>query len=275
MTKMNDLTGRTFFHLTVLRRAEGPIGKVYWACRCRCGKEVTVVAVALVTSNTKSCGCLRRDERALLREQRDLTGRKFGAWRVLGRASTTTRDASRRFVVECACGTKKEIRASELLAGKTQSCGCVLALPGDEAGRNALFGTYKNAAKRRGLSFALNKDWFGEITGQYCFYCGCAPAQVIRTGTNRTYVYNGVDRIDNNLGYVLGNMVACCKTCNYAKNTLDAAEFLAWVSRIYNHSCRAGDRVLSPGELPHDQYLDSWHPFAPDYAEWTTEHYRN
>lgn len=77
-----------------------------------------------------------------------------------------------------------------------------------------------------------------------CRYCGCAPYQISKS-SNRTpscvqawstYIYNGIDRIDSSKGYVKGNVVACCGTCNKAKLVMTQPEFLAWVERVYEHS---------------------------------------
>lgn len=67
-----DLTGKRFGRLVVLGYA-GPASelgrsgkKIYWKCRCDCGRETMVSQSDLLTGvrGTKSCGCLRK-ERAL------------------------------------------------------------------------------------------------------------------------------------------------------------------------------------------------------------------
>ena len=44
--------------------------------------------------------------------------------------------------------------------------------------------------------------------------------------------YSGIDRIDNAAGYTEGNVVACCRICNRAKETLSVQEFAEWASRL-------------------------------------------
>lgn len=41
--------------------------------------------------------------------------------------------------------------------------------------------------------------------------------------------YNGLDRVDSNLGYVAGNVVPCCRWCNQAKSSRPVGEFLTWL----------------------------------------------
>lgn len=48
------------------------------------------------------------------------------------------------------------------------------------------------------------------------------------------YINNGIDRIDNNKGYTIDNVVPCCKMCNQAKNDYTLQEFQDWVEKIYN-----------------------------------------
>ena len=57
---VKDLTGQQFGRLTVLKLADdySKGHGAYWVCQCQCGNIVTVSSSALVTSHTKSCGCL-------------------------------------------------------------------------------------------------------------------------------------------------------------------------------------------------------------------------
>jgi hypothetical protein len=68
MPPFRDLTGMEFGRLTVLyRAAASPTRRgAYWTCRCNCGSETTIKGGALVTGNTKSCGCLGRENLAAL-----------------------------------------------------------------------------------------------------------------------------------------------------------------------------------------------------------------
>jgi hypothetical protein len=52
------------------------------------------------------------------------------------------------------------------------------------------------------------------------------------------FVYNGLDRVDNTLGYLPGNVVACCTQCNGAKLNYTQEEFLFWANQLYSHQNR-------------------------------------
>lgn len=59
MPRFVDRTGQKFGKLTVLaRNGTNHYKKVMWRCHCDCGNELDVVAGALVTGNTSSCGCV-------------------------------------------------------------------------------------------------------------------------------------------------------------------------------------------------------------------------
>lgn len=60
--KAQDLTGQVFGRLTVLKRvSNNKHGQSRWLCKCQCGVETVVIAGALKSGNTQSCGCLNKD----------------------------------------------------------------------------------------------------------------------------------------------------------------------------------------------------------------------
>lgn len=59
-----DLTSQRFGKLVVLQKSPNLKGRVAWLCRCDCGKTITVLSHSLVQGNTKSCGCLHKEQLA-------------------------------------------------------------------------------------------------------------------------------------------------------------------------------------------------------------------
>ena len=47
---------------------------------------------------------------------------------------------------------------------------------------------------------------------------------------------NGLDRIDNGIGYTLNNVRPCCSTCNYMKHRLNEKEFLNHIEKIWRYN---------------------------------------
>jgi hypothetical protein len=83
----------------------------------------------------------------------------------------------------------------------------------------------KYAAKNRNLECSLSfVDYFTLISNP-CFYCG---GPLSETG-------GGLDRINNDIGYVKGNVRPCCHVCNQAKSSFTEAQFREWALRLYNN----------------------------------------
>jgi hypothetical protein len=143
-------------------------------------------------------------------------------------------------ICSCDCERNKEteVSAQNLKNNAVMSCGCgYRKRPYGEAARHGLFHIYETGAIKRNLEFLLTEKEFEYITKQNCYYCGIEPKQSYGFGrSNGDYVYNGIDRYDNNYGYCLENCVPACKICNYAKDTLTTQEFLEWVKRIAIHN---------------------------------------
>jgi len=57
-----DLTGQQFGRLTVIREQKKRKNKrKIWLCQCQCGRKKSVAGAELRSSQTKSCGCYRRE----------------------------------------------------------------------------------------------------------------------------------------------------------------------------------------------------------------------
>jgi organic radical activating enzyme len=80
-------------------------------------------------------------------------------------------------------------------------------------------------AYTRGILFTLSEADFERLIIQSCIYCGFHSASRL----------NGIDRIDNNKGYLLSNCIPCCKMCNVIKNMQHPLEFLDKVNGIVEY----------------------------------------
>ncbi len=57
-----NLRNKTFGYLTAIEPTQKRYRQeVIWKCRCKCGKEVEVIANCLTSGNTSSCGCINVD----------------------------------------------------------------------------------------------------------------------------------------------------------------------------------------------------------------------
>ena len=106
-----------------------------------------------------------------------------------------------------------------------------------KGGLTALLSVYRNGAKKRGYEFSLIREQFAALTKQNCWYCGREPSQIKRSGygkaqTKSFYLYNGVDRVDNSVGYTEANCVPCCGMCNRMKSTSSGEDFVNQIRKI-------------------------------------------
>lgn len=122
------------------------------------------------------------------------------------------------------CGLVTAKVPGNLRIGGCRNC---FLLPQGQAGCNMLMGRYRRAAKKANRFFSLTPEEFRRLTSSPCFYCGSPPECLVacnqgsasKRSTWGNYIYNGIDRIDHNLGYVTSNCVPCCFFCNRARNT--------------------------------------------------------
>lgn len=166
------------------------------------------------------------------RQAKDLTGQSFGRWGVLAYSHS---DKGCWWFCKCQCGTERPVKASALLRGSSSSCGCVHGERpvNDEALWRRVFNGYRQNAKQRNITFDLDQNEVVELIQRDCHYCKAPPSNAVHSGRGPTkLLYNGIDRLNNQLGYITGNVVPCCKVCNYAKRDMSVDQFLCWVHQI-------------------------------------------
>lgn len=254
----DEMVGRRFTRLTVLRRADPPLRS--WVCVCDCGNTVTVTGSKLRFQNNRSCGCLHSEAAAKNCPPHDISGQRFGKLVAISIAGRTKRGS--RWLCRCDCGNEARCLITNLRRGVSKSCGCLsmggaisarfkaatasrtlgMALPAGEGALRSIFGNYRRAAAERGIEWALTLEQFRTMTRSHCSYCGCPPASIGRASRRGRgdCLYNGVDRVNNDLGYSADNTTPCCKQCNTAKMTMSLDDFMGWVSRVYHHSLGGG-----------------------------------
>lgn len=90
------------------------------------------------------------------------------------------------------------------------------------------FKKYRLSAIARGYDFQITPDDLFWLSMSPCSWCGDRDRA------------SGVDRIDNSLGYINGNVVACCTTCNRMKLNYSEEYFLNHVEKISRHQSSKG-----------------------------------
>lgn len=238
---MYDLKNKRFGRLTVMEFSENQgsssPSNCRWKCRCDCGNETNVVAYALTGGGTQSCGCLRSEIMARLNARPMLEkGMRFGKLVTLG--TFTRLKGLIRYNCECDCGKSTAVTKGNLVNGTTLSCGCLRSIdrrkePGGVTSRNRVILTYKKTARNRNICFTLNEADLIRLFSGNCFYCGASPSNTAKDGLVE-FTYNGIDRINSDIGYCIENCVSCCWTCNRMKGCLTHDEFLTKITQIFS-----------------------------------------
>ena len=177
-------------------------------------------------------------------KQINLTGISFNRLTVLKQEESVLygKTKKRAWLCKCLCGNELTVNTGALTSGNTKSCGCLhneksaqnsiksrYKLANQDSGYRSIMRSYKYNADKRGYSFELTFEEFKNLVISNCYYCGDKPSNVYYKNYYNA-PYNGIDRIDNSIGYKMSNVVSCCKTCNISKNNKTYDEFIEWTN---------------------------------------------
>lgn len=119
-----DITGTKLGKLTILSEDENGTGTI----KCECGNVFTVPNVRKKIYRLKQgqeCPECKKKEREKLKKYADLQfGDKFNYFTVLKRVEDD-KNGRAQYECKCQCGTKKIVSGSNLVRGRTKSCGCM------------------------------------------------------------------------------------------------------------------------------------------------------
>jgi hypothetical protein len=162
-----------------------------------------------------------------------------------------------RYYVSCSCGTililgsrDLKVKMRNLETKGFATCGkCSKKIYSD--GRTEVqkfryvYNTYKKTAKVRNYDFNLSREEFTQLILSPCYYCGVTNSNCRKDRLIEELIkYNGIDRINNTIGYEIDNVVPCCNKCNMMKNTMSVLEFLQQVNNIVNMDVQRSERRL-------------------------------
>jgi len=101
---------------------------------------------------------------------------------------------------------------------------------------------YHHSAKIHTRTWAISDNDALSLMAKPCHYCGASPSNVAKGRPDRgSFVYNGIDRVDNTKGYEPSNVVTCCRRCNIGKANGTVGEFHNWVSNVYHKTVEVQD----------------------------------
>lgn len=125
MSKLIDLTGQKFGHLTVIDRADNYQGRAQWRCRCDCGciKIIASADLRRKKYGTISCGCTQYSKTNFI----DLTNQVFGRLTVKNLyqdINNKYKSKDTRWNCVCECGNTTIVSSYDLRNHRVISCGC-------------------------------------------------------------------------------------------------------------------------------------------------------
>lgn len=182
----------------------------------------------------------------------DKTNTRYGKLLVLEldhvkKYSTKNKSNSRTFwKCLCDCGNECVVVSYNLSSGATTSCGCNRSLSVKKFHSNksekekidilvnSIYIKYKSSTKRRNIEFSISLEEFEVLIKDKCYYCHESSSNFFQR-SNKSIYYNGIDRLENTIGYVSNNCVPCCKYCNRMKNDLSLTEFRNKINKIYEN----------------------------------------
>lgn len=196
-----------------------------WIAKCSCGeirKDISAwdwINIPNAFNRCKSCNSLLPE-----------IGKIYGNALVLEQI----KDAQGRTKFKCKCICGRQIspkRPGVLLRPEGTGCqSCQAKKRPKQSSEEKLFKEYRNSARGRKFDFDIDLEQFKIMISQNCHYCNSLPSP--RKNYDESFVCNGIDRIDNLLGYSLENCVPCCSMCNIAKNNNSYDSFLSWIDKL-------------------------------------------
>lgn len=272
MSSAKDIKGMKFGKLTAIKRDEERIAtrtkknnQIYWLCQCDCGNQTlkSVTVAALISGNTKSCGCYQK-QRAAETQFKDITGEVFGRLTVVGQIGRNKRQET-LWSCTCSCGSGKEVITigNRLKSGKTKSCGClkkengaarVIDISGQKFGRLTVISHC--GSNKEGKSLWLCKcDCDGkevtvigkELRNGHTQSCGCLQRERAKEANTKhnltgTKIYNVwasmkqrcYDNSQENYKFYGGKGISVCEDWN--------ADFITFYNDMYESYVRHIER---------------------------------
>ncbi len=170
----------------------------------------------------------------------DLTGQRFGS--LVAVEPSYSKNRCMVWLCACDCGTNVYAYGAELRNGARYRRGkmCPLYRDVQHIADTNRWSRFKSTANTRDYAYTIDFEEFKYITSLPCIYCGGYndPTFIQEVVSGEVDLFTGIDREDNEYGYIYENCVSCCSVCNYAKQGMSRAEFAEWVTTVYLRLCK-------------------------------------
>lgn len=220
----------------------------HWFCKCSCGGEGWVSAKNLV--NDQSRGCMKC-KRARSINFECLTGKAFGNWNVGDRKGT---DKTQTFTYDCicnVCGFETNINGSKLKLNYFPIClGCLPRIREDSV-KNNIWRKIIWGARQRNLEFTVTPEYIFDLLEKQEYKCALTGLPISMAKTTKDQVRGrstvSLDRINSDIGYVVGNLQWVHKKLNRMKQDFTQEVFIELCKLVVKHSNKKKQAKKSDG----------------------------
>ena len=147
----------------------------------------------------------------------------------------------KRWLCECECGEIKSFDYYAIIKGTTKSCGCYhhdnvkeYNWTGYQEIPGRYWGSIVRGAKKRNIKFEISFEYAWKIYELQNKKCALSNVNIFFKTKNNFNIEHeaSLDRIDNNKGYVEGNVQWIAKQVNYMKNRISEDKFIYFCKTI-------------------------------------------
>jgi len=112
--------------------------------------------------------------------------------------------------------------------------------------KSVLYCQYRNRALKKQLDFLLTPYDYERIIKNDCYLCGK------KNEDNHT---NGIDRINNKMGYLVDNVKSCCCECNYMKKDYELDYIFDKFGLIYK---KHENEFIEDDPIPENYFIEEY-----------------
>lgn len=166
----------------------------------------------------------------------DLTNKVFGNLTVERQAEGDGQTA--RWVCKCSCGKTRVAKSNMLRRGEIKTCGKCrkFTWTGYEDISGQYYGSLKNNAKKRNISFDISKKFLWDLFVKQHKKCALSGIDIVfATQSDKWKQTASLDRIDPQQGYIESNVQWVHKDINRIKREYNEDIFLYYVMKIAEH----------------------------------------
>jgi len=168
----------------------------------------------------------------------------------------------------CDCGKHYSVHTSNLKKGHTQSCGCLhkevrkkCKVSVEDRITTIAWNVAKRSAITRGYKFAISKEDVKKIISENCCLSNDPPSnKIIING--KIYHYSGIDRFNNNEGYIPTNIFPCGTIANRGKSTLTFKSYVEHCHRVVENMKNRG--ILENGKCKDITWFTFRYGYQPE-----------